>query len=193
MVEAFTDTTIAFINDGGVRADIEKGEITGEDIFFVLPFSNIVDKVTIKGEDIKQLLEDYASQLCPTADCYAPTFLQMSGLRVVYDVFEDNMGNRVSTMQVKCSNGEEWCDMEMSEVYAVALPSFLANGGAWRVYDFSGVIIEHTAGTQTDYEVFEQYVVANTPINVVIEGRITINYGVDDNSARQLPVQVMFP
>ena len=39
-------------------------------------------------------MEEYAAQLCPTADCYATTFLQVSGLRVVYTILEDNAGER---------------------------------------------------------------------------------------------------
>ena len=51
-------------------------------------------QVTIRGSNIKGLLEEYAAQLCPTADCYATTFLQVSGLRVVYTILEDNIGDR---------------------------------------------------------------------------------------------------
>ena len=50
--------------------------------------------MTIKGANIKGLLEEYAAQLCPTADCYATTFLQVSGLRVVYTILEGNTGDR---------------------------------------------------------------------------------------------------
>ena len=64
MVVAFDETTIAFINDGGIRCSVVKrlesarsfycqffrapiyaGNITGEDVFNVLPFDNMVDKV----------------------------------------------------------------------------------------------------------------------------------------------------
>ena len=48
----------------------------------------------IRGRNIKGLLEEYAAQLCPTADCYATTFLQVSGLKIVYTILEDNTGDR---------------------------------------------------------------------------------------------------
>ena len=50
------------------------------------------------GADIKGLLEEYAAQLCPTADCYATTFLQMSGLRVVYNILDDNVNDRHASL-----------------------------------------------------------------------------------------------
>ena len=43
---------IAFINDGGLRSDIEAGDITAEDVLSVLPFNNTVDLVELSGEDI---------------------------------------------------------------------------------------------------------------------------------------------
>ena len=39
------DLTMAFINDGGIRATVLPGEITGEDLIAVLPFGNTVDRL----------------------------------------------------------------------------------------------------------------------------------------------------
>ncbi len=186
MLRAFDDTTIAFINDGGIRSSIYVGNITGEDIYNVLPFDNTVDKAIISGLGIKALLEDYASQLCPSGDCYAQTFLQTSGLKIVYDVQEKNAGQRVTTLQVHCpdddggddSEAEEvtWCDIDLAANYSVALPSFLSGGGAKAVYDFENEIIELVKGNQTDYEIFRAYVVDKSPLENEVEGRITIKY-----------------
>merc|ERR1712212_1376287 len=77
------DINIAFINDGGIRATVVPGEITGEDLIAVLPFGNTIDRVTMYGRSIRGILEEYAGQLdasCPS--CEPPTFLQLSGLRV---------------------------------------------------------------------------------------------------------------
>ena len=54
---------IAFINDGGLRSDIEAGDITAEDVLSVLPFNNTVDLVEISGEDIIKVDTKYRS-LC---------------------------------------------------------------------------------------------------------------------------------
>jgi len=181
MVVAFDETTIAFINDGGIRAPIYAGNITGEDVFNVLPFDNMVDKVQIRGRNIKGLLEEYAAQLCPTADCYATTFLQVSGLKIVYTILEDNTGDRVTELSVRCSEEEEseWCPIDMETLYWVALPDFLAEGGSKRVYNFEEVIENRVPGNRSDYDVFVDYVEKNSPIDITVEGRITIVYGGD--------------
>ncbi|KGI83481.1 5'-nucleotidase, partial [Exiguobacterium mexicanum] len=48
---------IAFMNSGGIRADLKAGELTYGDIFTVQPFSNVVVTQSLTGEQIKQALE----------------------------------------------------------------------------------------------------------------------------------------
>ena len=71
------------------------GDITREDIFSVFPFNNTVDKVTMKGKDVKFMLEASVSDLCSDGTCYGSSFLQLSGLRVTYRVTDNNSGNRI--------------------------------------------------------------------------------------------------
>ena len=52
------------------------GDITGEDVYYVLPFGNTVDRVTMTGAGMKAQIEEFMADLCPTADCYG-TFLQV--------------------------------------------------------------------------------------------------------------------
>ena len=59
MVEAWEgDADMAFINNGGIRSVLVEGDITGEDIFNILPFNNTVDRLRMKGKDIKSCLEE---------------------------------------------------------------------------------------------------------------------------------------
>jgi len=53
MSAAWPNTRIAFINDGGLRTPLEAGEITGEDVFGVLPFNNTVDQIMLSGKAIR--------------------------------------------------------------------------------------------------------------------------------------------
>ncbi len=48
---------IAFMNSGGIRADMKAGELTYGDIFTVQPFSNVVVTQSLTGAQIKQALE----------------------------------------------------------------------------------------------------------------------------------------
>ena len=54
---------IALINSGGIRNDLDKGNISFSDMMGILPFSNTVDIVKLKGKDLKAALEFSASSL----------------------------------------------------------------------------------------------------------------------------------
>merc|ERR1719315_720088 len=113
--------------------------------------------------------------LCPNQTCGVGnhiTFLHMSGLRVVYDIYPDITLERVTSLQKKC--GDSWCDLDMDKLYPVALVSFLANGGSY-LFNFPTWIESREIG-DVDYPAFKQYIAENSPINMTTEGRITINY-----------------
>merc|ERR1711971_1319773 len=134
------DTTIAVQNNGGIRSNLIVGDITREDVFAVFPFNNTVDRVTMKGKDVKYMLEASVSDLCSDGTCYGSNFLQLSGLRVTYLVTDTNSGNRIQTLKTLCPQqnhihscenedilgDEKWCEVEDETQYNVAMPSFLA-------------------------------------------------------------------
>ena len=72
---------IAFANGGGIRADIEEGDITYEEIINVHPFGNEICMIETTGQDILDALEIGA--------CEYPIenggFLQVSGLSYTID------------------------------------------------------------------------------------------------------------
>merc|ERR1712141_123368 len=108
----WNDTTIAFQNGGGIRSNIPKGELTYEDVFSILPFNNTIDRVTMTGEEIRIMLEEGVSDLCPNQTCYAEGFLHLSGIKMTVLVTDDN--------------DENYCNLEPNKVYNVSLCSFLA-------------------------------------------------------------------
>ena len=73
---------IGFLNSGGVRNNIYKGNITVGDILTILPFSNKVVQLTVPGRDILDTIE-YGMKNLPNN---SGKFLQVSGLKFkVYD------------------------------------------------------------------------------------------------------------
>merc|ERR1712059_175099 len=62
---AYPDTRISFTNNGGIRSSLEEGEILYDDIFYLLPFDNTVDLVTIRGSGIKNVLEKMCERIHP--------------------------------------------------------------------------------------------------------------------------------
>ena len=48
---------ISLMNIGGVRADLEQGDVTYEDIYTIQPFGNDLTKLTLTGTQLKEILE----------------------------------------------------------------------------------------------------------------------------------------
>lgn len=75
------DADVAFVNGGGVRADIGTGDITYEDIISVHPFGNEACLVETTGQKILDALE-MSARLYPEEN---GGFLQVSGLAYTID------------------------------------------------------------------------------------------------------------
>ena len=83
MAAVYENTTISFTNNRGIRSTLQVGNLTYEDILYVLPFDNTVDLVTMKGSGIITCLENVAFNIDPTdVDEYTGFGYQLSGLKV---------------------------------------------------------------------------------------------------------------
>lgn len=112
-----TGTDFAFINPGGLRADLAAGEVTWGHLYSVLPFGNLVVTMQLSGEQVYQLL---AQQW---ADPAAPRMLQTSGLS--YTWMDNGPGRTGTVIEVK----KDGVAIDRSRSYAVATVNFLATGG----------------------------------------------------------------
>lgn len=79
--EAYGPADIAFVNGGGVRADIDAGDITFGEVISVHPFNNVGCVVEATGQEILDALE-MAARLLPEEN---GGFLQVSGLSYTID------------------------------------------------------------------------------------------------------------
>lgn len=73
---AVAGADIAFVNGGGIRADIKKGDITYNDILTVQPYGNSLCVVEATGQEILDALE-MGARVTPSE---SGGFLQVSGL-----------------------------------------------------------------------------------------------------------------
>lgn len=48
---------VAFMNSGGIRADVSAGDVTYRQLYEVQPFGNVLNVVTLTGDTLKRLLE----------------------------------------------------------------------------------------------------------------------------------------
>ena len=171
MAAVYNDTTIAFQNNGGIRAPFAVGNVTYEDVLEVLPFDNTVDKVTMTGAGLKQSLENSAALIVyPDVYGYPGFGFQVAGLRFTIDVKSDNINSRITNLKV-LDQDNSFYDIDMEKIYNVALPSFLASGGEKEQHHTRGIfddnIIDHTVGDTIIFEAVRDYIKQNSPINQV--------------------------
>ncbi|HWO98334.1 MAG TPA: bifunctional metallophosphatase/5'-nucleotidase [Bacillus sp. (in: firmicutes)] len=107
---------IAFVHHGGIRASLQKGHITMEDLYTVLPFNHRFVKITLTGAQIQDALEQQW-----TKD--KENLLQPVGLTYVQDS-DASIGSRV--LALKDIHGR---DLLPNKEYTVAISDYLASGG----------------------------------------------------------------
>lgn len=161
------DTVIAMQNGGGIRAAIDKGDITLGDVLTVLPFGNTLATMKLTGAQIKEALEHSVSQ----APKENGGFLHVSGMKFTYDSSKP-AGSRVQTMEVRGADGK-YAAIDAQATYIVATNAFTAKGGDGfdvfkKVYEQGGV----TDLGFSDWENLRDYVTKLKTVNPAMEGRI---------------------
>ena len=87
----YADAQIAFMNPGGIRADIQAGEVTYGELFTVQPFDNQVVRMKLTGDQIYRLLEQQFR-----ADG-SSRILQISGIKFTYNA-SNPVGQRITSV-----------------------------------------------------------------------------------------------
>ncbi|KAA0548364.1 bifunctional 2',3'-cyclic-nucleotide 2'-phosphodiesterase/3'-nucleotidase [Bacillus sp. BGMRC 2118] len=145
-MRAEMDTDMAFMNPGGIRNDIDAGEITWGELFNVQPFGNDLIKMTVTGDVIRELLNQQ------WADPTRAKMLQISGLFYTYDDSLD-YGSRI--LDIYLENGEE---IDPAGEYTITVNNFMAGGG-----DGYGALLKGTDKLQgpTDLDAFVKFIKNN--------------------------------
>lgn len=151
-----TGTDFAFMNSGGVRADIDAGEITWKEAFTVQPFGNDLVKMNVTGAQIKTLLEQqWGSKV---------RIMPISGLKVSYDDSKTD-GNRIVSI-VK----EDGTPVAMDQTYSITVNNYMAGGGDG--YAVLATITDKTIDV-VDLDALVNYIKAKGTVDPKIEGRVT--------------------
>ena len=160
-------TVIAMQNGGGIRAAIDKGDITLGDIITVLPFGNTLATMDLTGEQILKALEHGVSK----APVESGGFLHVSGMKYTYD-HSQPAGSRVKTVEIKGADGK-YTSLDPKATYVVATNAFTAKGGDG--YDVFKAVYEQGNVTDlgfSDWENLRDYVQKIKTVDPQIEGRI---------------------
>jgi 5'-nucleotidase len=153
---------VAFMNPGGIRADLPAGQITYNDLYTTQPFANTLVVKTLTGAQIKALLEQQFDN--PAAG--AVRLLQVSrGFSYSYDLTRP-AGSRVDAASIKIGG----TTIDPAAPYRVTMNSFLATGG-----DGFTVFNQGTdqLGGAVDIDALEAYFKANSPVPPGPRNRVT--------------------
>ncbi len=150
------DADFAFINLGGVRAEIPMGFITYRQIFNVMPFDNQVVTMVIDGTMLKKIIE---ARIVGSRHG-----MIISGGKVVYSRNRPDY-DRITKLEI---NGKPW---QADKIYKVATTDFLLQGNAGLT------ILTTIPETQVIHneinlrDAMVNYVKTNSPIKTKIDDR----------------------
>lgn len=158
------NTEIAFMNGGGIRANIESGDFRLRDAISILPFSNKVGAFKYSGKTLVEALEHGVSSV----DKKAGRFLQVAGMEYSYNP-KDEVGSRVSNVTVNNK------PIELETIYTVALPLYIKNGGdGFQMLKNTVGTVEIDSEKNIDSDIFIDYVKKIKVLNPKLEGRIVV-------------------
>ena len=184
-------TDVSLANAGNIRGNkiFREGKFSEKTLQELFPYQSRVDILTVSGDVLRKAMEISASALAAHGDGYdtsfrTPTggFLQVSGLRVVYDLKnppttfnEDGLvaqwGSRLADLRVEKDGS--WEPVEDSAYYTVAISSWLSEGGD-RYYLFKGLPSQDSG--LLDYEVLVGYIKTfpDGALKLALDQRITV-------------------
>lgn len=155
----------AFMNPGGIRADLPKGDVTFADLAKIQPFGNTLVKLELTGEQVKTLLQQ---QWGTNADGTPNTkTLQISGLKYTADLNKP-VAERVTSLSL-----EDGTPIDPQKTYTAVVNNFMAAGG-----DNYKVLLDAKSSLAgpIDLDVFYQYITDTAKGGSIVaknEGRIT--------------------
>lgn len=79
-------TDIAFLNSGGIRKDLPKGDITINDIWEINPFGNTIVTFVISGKGLMQMIKNnIKSRVMEIDELGSSDMIIVSGVKIIYD------------------------------------------------------------------------------------------------------------
>ena len=168
-IRAETGADIAMQNGGGIRSDIDMGEVTVGKILTVLPFGNTIATLTLSGADVLASLESGLSRVGGPSG--TGRFPQVSGIHFEYDPAKEP-GSRVVSVSVLNSEGAAE-PLDVGRNYLLATNNFMRTGGDGYQLFNDNAINPYDYGRPLE-EALIDYMMSNNPITLELDGRIKV-------------------
>ncbi|HMQ69398.1 MAG TPA: bifunctional UDP-sugar hydrolase/5'-nucleotidase [Ignavibacteria bacterium] len=117
-------TDITFLNSGGIRKDLPKGNITVGDIWEINPFGNTIVTFEVTGKVLRKMLNNnIKNRVVEIEELGASDMIILSGLKLVYDSKKvtDEENDYIVSITV---NGE---DLDETRLYTVSTNNYVAS------------------------------------------------------------------
>lgn len=125
--QSFGGADIALQNAGGVRIDIAAGDITVGKVYTLLPFKNVLVRISMTGQQVKDTVEDgIDSMLGNNGGTGSGAYPYTAGLRFDVDITKTK-GTRATNLEIQ--NNGQWVSFDLSKTYKVITNDFTAGGG----------------------------------------------------------------
>jgi 5'-nucleotidase len=167
---ATPDSVVAFMNPGGVRAEILQGPITYEEAFAVQPFGNYLSQITLTDAQLQCVLEQ---------QFVAGNILQPAGITYTVDrngvtgtTTDPCSGTRVIDSSVVVDGQPIVSDG--IDTYRVTVNNFLADGGDGFGTFRQGTDRQDVVSPEDDLAAFVQHLGATAPTTAPATDRITV-------------------
>ena len=191
-----TGADIGFINGGGIRANMDAGDVTFNDILSVFPFNNLVCVAEVTGQDIVDMLE-LGVMSAPEEN---GSFQHVSGITFNLDTSFDSTvkldqneafvsvdgKRRVSNVKVLNQQTGDYEPIDLTKTYKLASHSYLLmeQGSGATMFKDAKILVNDG---MLDVEMLEFYIAEH--LDGVIgeeyaasQGRITLGAATTDNN-----------
>lgn len=149
-VEKSVDVDIAFINGGGIRNELKKGDVTFRDIINVCPFGNDVVVSELKGQQILDMFEYFSRDYLEAEN---GGLMHISGAKILlnnenkptynvdsdgnfYGVTSEQQTRKIQSMQVYDRTSKTYVDIDPDKKYKVTSYDFILNNGGEGMFRF---------------------------------------------------------
>jgi 2',3'-cyclic-nucleotide 2'-phosphodiesterase (5'-nucleotidase family) len=159
---------VALLNSGGIRGELNKGEIKVGSIWEISPFGNTIVTFPVKGSTLKKMISNnLKKRVSQIAEGNSSDLVIVSGLNVEFDSKKINEGNEnfINSLMI---NGEE---IDENRTYTIATNNYMGE----QVKKYFGEFDEKIKLTDTkllDRDILIKAVEEQKVINGMLEKRI---------------------